>query len=230
MLGLCAVVSAAGAQPATGSVVGRVLTIDGRPVANVEVLAPAASGNVRTDSTGAFRLSGLAAGMRVIQARQIGFQPVRRLIRVGPDSLTHADIVFDVTARRMATISVIAERIGDADAPGLQDFYDRLRRGVGTFITGPEIERAGTLGAVVARVPGVRVERSAFGDLSLSFGRCLPSMVRYYVDGQLTNASGFAFVHPKEIAAMEIYRGPSQLPPGAVGDACAAVYVWTRRS
>jgi hypothetical protein len=31
-----------------------------------------------------------------------------------------------------------------------------------------------------------------------------------------------------EIETMEVYRGPSQLPMEAVGDACAAVFITTR--
>jgi hypothetical protein len=33
-----------------------------------------------------------------------------------------------------------------------------------------------------------------------------------------------------DVEAMEVYRGPSQLPQEAMGNACAAVFIWTRYS
>ena len=31
-----------------------------------------------------------------------------------------------------------------------------------------------------------------------------------------------------DIEAIEVYRGVSELPPEAMGNTCAAIYVWTR--
>ncbi len=31
------------------------------------------------------------------------------------------------------------------------------------------------------------------------------------------------------VAAIEIYKGPATMPAEALGNACAAVYIWTRR-
>ena len=35
-------------------------------------------------------------------------------------------------------------------------------------------------------------------------------------------------LHRGDVEAMEVYRGTSELAAEAVGDGCAAVYIWTR--
>jgi hypothetical protein len=130
----------------------------------------------------------------------------------------------------MQAITVMARAMGSEYSPHLQDFFDRARRGVGAFFTLQDIERAGSLEVLLATVPGARIQRSMFGDVAVTMGRCGASGVRYYLDGVVTTAGAFANVHPRDVAAMEVYRGPSQLPPEAVGNGCAAIYIWTRRS
>jgi len=52
-----------------------------------------------------------------------------------------------------------------------------------------------------------------------------------FVDGQSLGAGGTEFLtdlKTSEIETMEVYRGPSQLPMEAVGNACAAVFITTR--
>jgi hypothetical protein len=223
----------AAAQGGVGTVEGRVVTRDGRPVSGVEVLSPSARATVRTDSAGRFRLSGVEVGGRVIQARQIGFRPVSRVVRVGRDSVSQVELTFAVTAQRMEAVVVLAHGMGEEYSPHFQDFFDRARRGVGSFFTLRDIERAPSLEALLVTVPGTRVQRNLFGDVTVIMGRCGGAgagRIAYYLDGVSTNVAAFSNVHPKDVAAMEVYRGASQLPPEAVGNACAAIYIWTRRT
>ncbi len=52
----------------------------------------------------------------------------------------------------------------------------------------------------------------------------------YFLDGLRTTGDLLTVFRPQNIEAIEIYRGPSELPPEAMGNACAAVFIWTRRS
>ena len=56
--------------------------------------------------------------------------------------------------------------------------------------------------------------------------------VALYIDGTQVPVGirdqEFGALSPVQIEAMEVYRSPTELPPEAVGNACAAVYVWTR--
>jgi hypothetical protein len=134
----------------------------------------------------------------------------------------------------MATVIVMATEMGEEYSPHLQDFFDRARRGVGRFFTLRDIERAGSLEALLVSVPGARVQRNMFGDMTVTMARCgmigAGNRIAYYLDGISSDASAFSNVHPKDVAAMEVYRGPSQLPPEVVGNACGAIYLWTRRT
>lgn len=37
-------------------------------------------------------------------------------------------------------------------------------------------------------------------------------------------------LHLSDIEAIEVYRSPSELPMRAIGNACAAIFIWTRFS
>jgi len=56
--------------------------------------------------------------------------------------------------------------------------------------------------------------------------------VALYIDGTQVPAgirdTEFGALSPVQIEAMEVYKSPVELPAEAIGNACAAVYVWTR--
>lgn len=55
-----------------------------------------------------------------------------------------------------------------------------------------------------------------------------------YVDGMRTNdelvPETLKEMSSSDVEALEVYKGPSELPMEALGDACSAIYIWTRRS
>ncbi len=114
----------------------------------------------------------------------------------------------------------------------LEEFYRRRQRGSGRFFTREEIDKAGSLIAIFSTVPGVRARTAMFGGLGLQFARCKGGIqggrVMYFTDG-VPSMAGME-LPPEDIAAIEVYRGVTELPPEAVGNACAAVFIWTRRS
>lgn len=121
--------------------------------------------------------------------------------------------------------------------------FDRRRRRhpAGRFIGRREIEERDPrrLTDLLVGVPGLRMDRPAAGRRSVRAGRRArppgrPSCrVRYFVDGvHLPEASRFALdeLAPEDVAGIEIYRGPSEVPTrfSRRRDACGVIVVWTR--
>ncbi len=225
--------------PQAASVDGYVLSRDSVPVFGALVSSPSVRQEVRTDSSGYFRLDGFTAGEHTISARSLGFEPVSIGVSTPSDGTVGTTIVLGASIQRLQAVRVIGEGMDD---PGrlfaLEDFYRRMRRDAGTFITRRDLEGAVTLAPLLAKTPGVRLETNVYGDQSISFARCQPGLgtagredpVAYFLDGLRTTGNLLNVFRPQNIEAIEIYRGPSQLPPEAMGHACAAVFIWTRRS
>lgn len=138
----------------------------------------------------------------------------------------------------------------------MDEFYRRRARARGRFFTREDIEASGRakLTDLLRVVPGARV-RTYPGNLAeVHFARCSgpvrlsrsgnmsavasgnsggasPS-VALYVNGVRVDTASLRQTLGEldlgELEAIEVYRGVSELPPEAVGDACAAIFVWTR--
>ena len=75
------------AQTSQGTIVGTVVTAESRrPVSDAMVSIPALGRHVTTDSAGRFRMVGVHAGVHGLEARAIGYRPVRREVTVAQDS------------------------------------------------------------------------------------------------------------------------------------------------
>ncbi len=219
---------------------GYVLSQDSVPLFGVRVSSPSVAQETRTDSSGYFRLNGFAEGEHVITARSLGFEPVSRRVRTGSEGVVGTTLVIGGSVHRVQAVRIIGEGLGDSrDLAALEDFHRRMRRGVGSFITRRDLETAPTLAPLLAKTPGVRLQTNMYGDQSITFARCQPGLgaggndknpIVYFLDGMRTSGDLLNVFRPQNIEAIEIYRGPSELPVDAMGDACAAVFIWTRRS
>jgi outer membrane receptor for ferrienterochelin and colicin len=120
-------------------------------------------------------------------------------------------------------------------------FYERQKIGLGVFITRAEIEKRpptqrvtdlimGRAGVHV--MGGYIVFRSAF-----TLGGCSP---RVFIDGlyvldSLRVSDGIRtginnYLHSSDVEAIEIYRGPAEVPPQYGGAAaCGVVLIWLRQ-
>ena len=120
-------------------------------------------------------------------------------------------------------------------------FYDRLSVDVGVFVTAADIAKSGALEVsdVFRRQPGVWVSSLTTSRLGFMQNRvllrrgCIPAL--YVDDAFVREATQPAplideIVRPGEIAGIEIYRGPSEIPlryGGALGS-CGVIVIWTR--
>lgn len=209
----------------------------GAPVANalVEVGGVERKGN--TGATGEARLGRIPAGNRIVTVSRLGYQTARVPVEF-----------VEGTVER--TLQLVAEAVevggvtatGGARDPGLDaiGFYDRQARGLGVTMTADRIDEIHPMRTVdlFRRMRGFRLvynrgtgeffamtTRGA-GNLS---GDCRPPMV--YLDGLPVGPRGhyFDFIGWENIAAIEAFAGPSQVPAEYRSEAaCGVILVWSK--
>ncbi len=109
-------------------------------------------------------------------------------------------------------------------------FYDRQKMAAGAFYTGPQLAGKDLLGVI--RSSGAQVRLLARGFVAFSpraLGSDGPCPLPVFVDGVLVPTSGTAALLATPIAAVEVYRDHSELPPRfrTRTPGCGAVVVWT---
>lgn len=216
-----------------GRLRGVVVEADGGrrlPGARVRI---AGAGESVSDEGGAWTLADVPTGTRVLEVRAVGFYPVRRAVEVvaDPPMVTTA---MQTMRAVLDTVRVVANR-SRLRGTG---FDERRRSGMGRYITSEDLAHRLLINTsdVFRTVPGMQLDRQPLGDTQLSvrgpFGRCRPTFV---VDGHmmrgLTADDIDAFVHPDEIAGVEVYTGamvPPQFQEGLTG--CGTIVIWTSPS
>ncbi len=110
LLALLAGVSVAVAQE-TGSIEGRVIVpqADSAPGTSLVSIDQGAL-NVQTDAEGHFRFTGLTPGKHVLIAKRIGYQPLRRMVRVRAGIPTQVELILAPRALELAELTVIGTR------------------------------------------------------------------------------------------------------------------------
>lgn len=226
----------AGRPPVMGAIEGVVRGPDGKPIADVEISAPALVRSFRTDSAGEFLLPGLPAGPVELHFRRLAFSPAIVSVDVEPRDTISVVVTLSVVALQLNAVVV------NEDAARLRimhEFEDRRKSGFGHFITRADIEKRDPrlLSDMARRVPGVLLTPVAGGSrYVLRFARasqgtrsCEP---QYWVDGAFVQAFNIDDILPSDVEGVEFYAGSSTLPakytsPRA-NPACGTILIWTR--
>jgi hypothetical protein len=198
----------------------------------------------RSDSSGRFVLTAPVDGSYSVVARRDGYAP-----RVeGPFELRAGTAVdVELALRPLGYALEPTTVIGAAPVAALTaaGFYARQERGQGVFLDRAAIERragASELGDLLRAIPGITVDYNGLirlrGIVSGPASGCGAPLV--YLDGFAVNrdeaASGQVSgnqwqrsVHPSEIAGIEVYRSPSEVPAqyntGGMA-ACGVILIW----
>lgn len=240
----------ASAQTELARLSGRLTGAQGEPVAGAEVIVGGARRAV-SDSAGEFVLDNLPRGSTRVQVRAIGFAPIDTLVVV-----TAAEHV--ITLAMSPNVQVLPRVVTEAVLPygkplryqhtsRFDDFYERRARRPGTFFTREDIERGGrnNVFELMSSVPGVIASTRPGGIPYIRVARCVGNSIRVgrdayqwlalYINGQRIRGAGgqdvleyLSQIKAEDVETVEVYRGVTQLPMEAVGDACAAVFVTTR--
>ncbi|HET7228874.1 MAG TPA: carboxypeptidase regulatory-like domain-containing protein [Longimicrobium sp.] len=253
----------AGAAGASG-ISGTVRDAAGRPVAGatvrIDALPPAT-----TDAQGRFRVRAPGAGEHrvTITHPSLGTRSVALPLPADAAEVelrAGAGQALAASVQRVVQLAGIAAR-GETRRAGLETlgFYDRQRRGTGTFLTDSALQRVpgGSMANVLRTVRGVRVMLSTAGSggsvsmRSLSprtlatsargstgIERSGPCLMNVYLDGALVagpslgeaNSVSLDELLLRNVEAVEVYRG-SEAPPEYRNStsACGVILIWTRR-
>lgn len=220
-----------GAQDAR--ITGMVRDTFGLAIAGAEATVEGTTLRTFSDSLGAFRLSGVAAGQRRLVFRRLGFRPVAMDVDVVPPGLDALDVRMVVAAQTLAPVTVEART--EAAIPRLRGFYERKEQKVGHFITRERIERTHSFSFtdLLREIPGVRIRPIGNIQKAVRFrGSPCPPLV--FLDGFAASAAEFdlEMLDPGMLEGVEVYPGSASVPSVFVGprnlDRCGVVAVWSR--
>jgi hypothetical protein len=215
---------------------GMVRDSSGRPLMGVELRMKGSDALLaRTNDEGGFRIASMPVGPASIALRRLGFAPAVIEVRLRADEIDSLVITMSALAASLPEVAavdehdVLSKRI-------LARFWERRKRGFGSFMTRDEIEKrnAPDFAELVRGIPSVQITMRN-GRKAIRFTRngtvrdCPP---QYILNGiRIENGSPDEFA-PEEVEALEIYPGVSTLPvefqPRPNTYTCGAVVVWTR--
>ena len=217
-----------------GSVLrGRVLTDSTElAIAGVSVSIPAQRLETTTDSTGRFRLGGIPRGRVVVVVRRIGFGPVTsQLIFRERDSL-EVDFLLMAIPQALPDVRVEAT----LTSRKLAEFDERRRFGIGHFLDSADIAKRGgsRLTDRLRHLPGLVVScrGSVCGVFSTRGQSSLLQScpVRLGLDGAYVSTFRIDDIQPSEVAGIEWYAGPAQIPArfNSSRSACGFLMIWLK--
>lgn len=229
----------------------------GAPVARADVALIAenrrfvVTGTV--DRDGYFSLEPPSPGSYFVYASALGYRAAADgLLDLGEGGWMEVEIRLEPDPVMMGSITATVERTDRY----LRDvgFYERREEGWGHHLTDEEVRQRGgiTVVDVVRDIPRVYVAREGIAEVRMTPDRPYPDIVirngehfcppHIFLDGMLVHRGGLAnqhplpdgpampdeFVHPEDIAGMELYTGRVQIPPRYnLPNTCGALLIWT---
>lgn len=246
----------AGAQLQSARLAGQLVSGEGSPISGAEITVAGTLLSSRTDSAGRFLLEALPAGQVRVQARALGFSPLDTTLTVQAGELHSA--TFRMVRNVQQLDPVVTEAVLPFGKPAryrhtakFDEFYERRAKRPGTFFTREDIESSGRSSVMdlMSSVPGVRISSRSGNDF-MRVARCDGNSIwgtnqadrtrvvedrhrwlAVFINGQRMGADPFqalSELKAGDIETMEVYRGPTELPHMAIGNACAAVFITTR--
>jgi hypothetical protein len=228
------------ASHGTASLRGVVRDGDGRVLRDALIGVLGTQRSVRTDNAGTFRIDGIPAGTRTVEARSIGWQPLTFSMDLKTNAARDTVVSLGRHAQFLQPVTVLGKGASaSADANG---FETRRQQHFGTFITQEDLARhpAFDLIDVLAGIPGVHVEYGTRGFPTpylhgTSGGFCQPNFfldnMPYLVDSDFPFADLSAMVRPETIKGVEVYSSAGMIPPQYDRSSftqCGSIVIWTR--
>ncbi len=215
------------AQDAKSVIRGRVLdSVDSAVIGGALVDIVGSHLQRRTDRNGRFSFANLSDGDVMLRARVPGFAATTMAVSVYDGHWLQGALFMRRLPTTLAEVSINGQP-GKVPAR-LQEGYMRAARGWGSFFSSDDIKRRQPFDviALLETIPGVHSSL----ENGVTFNRC-DTKVAIYVDGLRSSYSVWETlrtVSMADIAAVEVYRGISQIPGEFLDDACAVVAIWTK--
>ena len=225
-----------GAQAST-SLLGRVLTDSSdEPISEAAVSIDNGRFSVSSDSLGRFRILALSLGTHSLLIRRLGFVPFTTQLVISAVDTVKQDFFLKPLQKELAKV-VVGASVSERKLSG---FEDRRRLGVGRFLNASEVEKApgSRMSETLRNLPGILILYSRTGTNQVRVAttrgpqgfRSGPCLAAIMLDGVLVTDFSINSIDPDEIAAVEWYAGPSQIPAqfNTTRNACGLLVLWTR--
>lgn len=203
----------------------------GKPIAGARLVVGGSGREEPTNANGQYAMASLPEGSYTLEARAVGFQP----LRVPVDLLAGAESTADLTLTALTpTVDTLRVR-ADRTVP-LEEFNRRRRLGFGYFVDEEAVkQKAPTYMADIFRgTPGVVTMPGQFGRDRVLLrgtgmtGDCPPAV---FVNGLFINIEDGdmdPMINPKDVRAVEIYARTSSIPVQfQTRNGCGSVVIWT---
>ncbi len=234
-------------------IIGVVVDPMRQPIEGAEVRVMVGGAAVLTGPNGAFRLVTPRTKEVLVQIRRPGYRA--QLLRF--DNEWAGTVVLEPGTYELPEVRVMAryaKPAAYAATSKFDDYFKRRRLGLGQFISREDIDRRGPLevAQMLEGKPGIKVNFDPYGaGTAVSFARCRewPPKINVYLDGRKllpplrdsdgTDPRSRVVRHPvgdmldriavADVELIEIFRGPSELPPEFNDGNCGAISIWTRQ-
>jgi hypothetical protein len=246
----------------SGTLTGVVLDEGTRkPLEGAAVVLPRFGQTAVTNEFGRFTFSSLPPGDWEVRVTLMGFRTTSGSVDIQIDKSVHTQVLLSSEPIALDPIEITAVR-RRFYLPGQEDLVRRMNSGFGAFVLEDEIERLMPLkltqvltqagvqvvsggNAVYMRrsncgptvyIDDVRVTHGATG-ISILGGGVLEGLIKPETAPDRVSpaeeaATAINMVQPMDVAAVEIYRGPSETP-GQYLDSnakCGVILIWTKRA
>jgi hypothetical protein len=224
-------------------VYGAVRNAAGIALAGVEVRIEGTALRTMSSESGEYQLDGVPSGLVTLTARHPGFHPDTKRVNLRPGDTRKVLFALEGIPEELDLVLITAQM---DSAVRLREFWGRRMLGLGVFITREDIERRRPQHAfsLFQGIAGIQVvsgggeptklvtTRRAAAPARLRSVRGAVCPMQYYVDGVSMSAEMFSIdeLTPDMIEAVEIFRGPSEVPVQfrQTDVDCGLVVIWTR--
>jgi hypothetical protein len=238
LLSLLGTLSAATVQAQSGALRGRIVdATTGAPLAGATITNLGSGKSAKSDSTGGYRVDGVAAGLQRFMVAAPGFPRSNLVLAFAKDEVMERDLALDSTAAAAAAPD--AQRLGNVTVAAeasrglrFRDFERRKSTGRGQYLTSTDIDKAGfyNLQDAMRNLRGVQVSCGGGSGCFIHMARapmgCSPE---YIVDERVDNMFG-PQVPIRDIEGIEVYTGPSDVAGEFAGtnSGCGVIVIWTK--
>lgn len=238
------------AQATSAELGGVVVNQAGEPLRDVAVSIAAPGSTTRTDELGRFTFPSAPWGQVRLRLRAVGFVPLDTLMLLQSGTSYSVRVQLRQFVPQLDTVRVqgtlaFGKPVRYRHTGRFDDFYERRARKPGTYFTREDIERspATKVSELISSTTGITLayRLSQRGtEPHIRIARCtgtggtrrVPAnqLLAVFINGQRIGdgIDALGELLTSEIETLEVYRGPTQLPLEAMGDACAAVFITTR--
>lgn len=192
-----------------------------------------------TNENGFFSVTSPEPGSFLLHASALGYrESVGGVFDLGADGVMQIEFRLERRAVTLEGLVVQAERVAEEPTLVKTGFYDRVRRGLGQFITPGDIAESHALATedLFFGIPGVSLDYPSGGRRIVMMGTrgfCSPTI---YVDGMQVVEGEIESIAPLQtVYAIEVYRRAGEIPieysgvrSGSAGS-CGVILIWSRR-